>query len=84
MLRNPDLYHEDYNDEKDLVTTIEIEGTHYEVTYNRYGNQFEVTQLVVFKEDYPDQQPEFTINEAYSVCEDILQDEFERDYDYGA
>lgn len=85
MLRNPDLYHEAYDDEKDLVTIIEIEGTHYNVTYNRYGNQFEVTEIVVFEEDYPNDPPEYELcsDIIYRVCEDILQERFECNFDYG-
>ena len=82
--REPEIYVEINSDfdGRELETTVEIEGTHYEVVYNQYGNQFEVLSAIIFQEDYPDQLPEFIdSNELYECIEDMLQYEFETNYE---
>ena len=82
--RQPEIYADDTSDYdgRELETTVEVEGTHYEVVYNQYGNQFEVLSAKIYHQEYVG-EPEFNIDEVYVVIEDILHDEFERNYDFG-
>lgn len=82
--REPEIYVElnsDY-DGRELTTTVEIEGDQYEVVYNQYGNQFEVLSAKLFHTDFPDESPYFVDStELYNCIEDVLQYEFESDYE---
>ena len=84
--RCPEIYSEpNYEfDGRELETTVEIEGDHYEVVYNQYGNQFEVLSAKLFRTEFPDESPYFTdTQELYNCIEETLQYEFEINFDYG-
>lgn len=59
------------------TTTLDIEGSVYEVVYNQAGNQFEAIEITLIRDEFPDELPEFTGQELYDVVEHILQERFE-------
>tara|TARA_R100001015_G_C4550817_1_gene112711 strand:- start:118 stop:369 length:252 start_codon:yes stop_codon:yes gene_type:complete len=75
--RIKDLYYD-----TNATTTLEIEGATYEVTYNQELNQFEVITMQLILDKYPEEE-KMDIELLFDIAEDMLQEQHERNFDYG-
>lgn len=63
-------------------TTLEIEGAKWHVVYNQQQNQFEVVTMELILDLYPE-DGDRDMEVIFKIAEDMLQEEHERNFDYG-
>lgn len=61
--------------------TLEIDGATYDVVYNQQQNQFEVLTMQLVRDDFPEEDRD--LEELFYTAEAMLQEEHERNFDYG-
>ncbi len=71
-------------------TELEIEGAKWHVVYDQQQNQFDVKTVELILDLYPDDRDDYLMNGEvhdieliFKLAEEMLQEEHERNFDYG-
>lgn len=63
-------------------TELEIEGAKWHVVYDQNQNQFDVKTVELILDLYPE-DGDRDIETIFNIAEEMLQEEHERNFDYG-